>query len=132
MRNRHIGKACRRSRLRVEIHGQRNCFYIIEIEKLLGRGRRTVRLIEAQREKERLVFVSIKKVDRARRDLVITMRLAVAIEHNNLIRCRTSCRSIRLRRVIWIISFLCALTGRNRTGRTIDDVWIDRLAAFGP
>src|SRR5438045_1096560 len=132
MRNRDVGKACRRLRVRVEIHRQWNLVYIVKVEEFLRGSRRAVRLIETDGEKERLILVSIKKFDRARRDLVITMRLAVTVEHNNLIRRRTSCRSILLRRVIWIVSFSCALTGRNRTGRTIDDVRIDRLAPFGP
>ena len=59
--------------MRVEIRWQRNLVRIVKIEELFGRGRRAVRLIETNREKERLVLISIEKIDRARGDLVIAM-----------------------------------------------------------
>ncbi len=57
--------------MRVEIRRQRNFVRIVKIEELFGGGGRAVRLIETNREKERLVLISIEKIDRARGDLVI-------------------------------------------------------------
>ena len=71
MRNRNVRKSCRGNRVRVEINRQRDLIHIVKIEKLLRRSRRTVRLVEANGEKERLVFVSVEEIDRAVRDFIV-------------------------------------------------------------
>ena len=68
----------------IEILGQRNFIDIVEVKKLLGRRRRTVWFVEADGEKERFVFVSTQIIDRSRRDLVITMRLAITIKQRKM------------------------------------------------
>src|SRR6266542_1053765 len=132
MRNRDVGKAWRRLRMRVEIRWERNLVHIVKIEELFGSGRRAVGLIETNREKERLILVSIQKIDRARRDLVVAMRFSIAFQHDNPIRSRGARGSVWLRRDIRIIELTGALTAGDRARWPIDDGRIDRLAAFGP
>src|SRR2546425_9147545 len=132
MRNRDVRKAWRRLWMRVEIWRERDLVRIVKIEKLVGRGRRAVRFIETNREKERLVFIAIEKIDRARGDLVIAMRLTFAFQHDDSIRSRGARRSVWLRRNIRIVDLTRALTAGDRARRPIDDCTIDRLAAFGP
>src|SRR5260370_31129913 len=132
MRNRDVRKAWRRLRVRVEIRWQRNLVGIVTIEELFGRGRRAVRLIETNREKERLVLIAIQKIDRPRGDLVIAMRFSVAAQHDDSIRSRDPRGPVWLRRNIRIVDLTCALTTGDRAWRPIHDGRIDRLAAFGP
>src|SRR6266568_1515886 len=132
MRNRDVRKAWRRLRMRVEIRRQRNLVRIVKIEELFGRGRRAVRLIETNREKERLVLISIEKIDRSRGDLVIAMRFSVAVQHVDSIRSRDARGPVWLRRNIRIVDLTSALTTGDRARWPIHDGRIDGLAAFGP
>src|SRR5260370_34015639 len=110
MWNRDVRKARQRLRVRVEIGRERNLVDIVKIEKRFWRGRRAMRLIETHGEKERLVLISIEKIDRARRDLVIAVRFSVSVQHDNSIRSPGACRAVRLRCNIRIGDLSEALT----------------------
>src|SRR5262245_49075602 len=70
MRNRDLRESGRRLRMGIEVDRQRNLVNVVEVEELFRRRRWAVRLVEANGEKEWLVFVSTQVLDRACRDFV--------------------------------------------------------------
>src|SRR5262245_20658913 len=76
----------RRRRFGLETCRQWNRAGFVEVEILLRRGGRAVRLVEPARQEERVVLVPAQIVNRPVGRLVVAVRLAVPFQHDDAVR----------------------------------------------
>src|ERR1035437_1822596 len=81
-----LGKTRRHGRPRREIWRQFDLVHVIQIEKFLRSGRRTVRFHKSARDEKRLVLVFAEILNRAGGGVIHAMRLAAAVKNDNAIR----------------------------------------------
>ena len=113
--NGRAGKSGRHRGPRGKIRRELNFFHVVQIKKLLRRGRRTMRLHKPAGDEKRLVAVLAQMLNRAVGGVIIAMGFAVAFEHHDAVGIRRAAFVSR-QRVEHIARFGRRGAGMNRLG----------------